>query len=630
MPANVSPRKVQEAVERGFKRLSNFRSARLMFLRQYVGQYYDKESGEIGTEAINLIFNAIRILVPNIVMSFPKHEVVSRFLANKDYAELLTLALNYQAKAIDLKTTYRKAIIDAIFTLGIVKTGLAESDSVYAFDEYSKIDAGTIYSETVDFDNFVADPNSRDHLFRDASFLGDRLSVPRKNLLESGLYKNELIERLPGTGDMLSPRRANQLSRNEIRDRDNYEFEDEVEIVELWVPDAHVIITVPGSRNTPMDDYLRVDDYYGSDKGPYTFLALTPPVSDNPIPVPMVGVWHDLHILANRMAKKVINQAERQKDIVFYRRAAADDAAEVQGATDGEAIAVDDTESLKTVSFGGQQQSNEVMTSQLQSWFNMMAANPQGVGGMTLDADSATEARILQGNANIGLEDMKNMVYQFAAEEASKRAWYLHTDPFIEMPLIRRDQIPAQYAMTAQGPVTTQPARSEDRQVILSPEARRGDWLDFSFDIQPESMGRMDSATRLQQAMTFAIKVLPSVLQSAIIMAQLQMPFDTKQYLIKLAHEAGIDWLDQVFYDPEFQIKVLSMMMQGVNPATSQGQVGQPSPTAGMAAILQNGQPGNIPKAPPVGNLLINQQAQEGANQGQADLRGPGSVIGGY
>jgi hypothetical protein len=38
----VSPRKVMEAVNRGFQRLSNFRNARLMFLRSYVGQYYDK------------------------------------------------------------------------------------------------------------------------------------------------------------------------------------------------------------------------------------------------------------------------------------------------------------------------------------------------------------------------------------------------------------------------------------------------------------------------------------------------------------------------------------------------------------------------------------------------------------
>jgi hypothetical protein len=40
----VSPKKFQQAVHRGFKRMDNFRKARLMFLQEYVGSYYDKAS----------------------------------------------------------------------------------------------------------------------------------------------------------------------------------------------------------------------------------------------------------------------------------------------------------------------------------------------------------------------------------------------------------------------------------------------------------------------------------------------------------------------------------------------------------------------------------------------------------
>jgi hypothetical protein len=68
------------------------------------------------------------------------------------------------------------------------------------------------------------------------------------------------------------------------------------------------------------------------------------------------------------------------------------------------------------MSFGGQQNSNEVHLMQLQSWFNMMAGNPQQVGGQAIDAKSATAATLLQQNAGIGLEDMKDLVYQFGGE----------------------------------------------------------------------------------------------------------------------------------------------------------------------------------------------------------------------
>jgi hypothetical protein len=84
----VSPRKVMESVNRGMKRLSNFRQARIMFLRNYVGQYYDKEKGNIGDEPLNLIFNAIRVLVPNIVLSFPKHNIHTPYLSAKQYVEI--------------------------------------------------------------------------------------------------------------------------------------------------------------------------------------------------------------------------------------------------------------------------------------------------------------------------------------------------------------------------------------------------------------------------------------------------------------------------------------------------------------------------------------------------------------
>lgn len=631
MPAELSPKKLQQSVNNGFARLRNFRNARLMFLRNYVGQYYDRDSGPIGTEPLNLIFNAIRILVPNIVMNFPTHKVTSRFLAHRDYAELLGLALQQHDKSIKIRDVYRRAVVDAIFTMGILKTGLCESDSVYAFDEYNRIDVGEVYTEAVDFDNFVVDPNSKDHMFRDAAYMGDRLCVPRQKLLDSGLYRNDLIERLPSAADIMSEDRASDLSMRNRRKGDIYDLQDEVEIVELWVPDANATLTVPGTKDVILDDYLRVDDFYGPDTGPYTFLALTPPVPGNPIPVPLVGVWNDLHILANRMARKIIEQAQRQKDIVGYRRSAADDAQEALDARDGEAVAMDDPDGIKVHSFGGQQNSNETHLARLQAWFNMMAANPQMVGGERFDAESATEARILANNANVGLEDMKDLVYQMAADEAGKRALYFHTDPLINLPLIRRTEMPAQYAPSPVGPVMMQPPQLQDVQVYLTPEVRRGDWLDFTFEVEPESMGRKDSGTRFAQAMDFAVKILPAAASAAQVMVMLGFPFSAKDYIIRMAKDAGIDWMPEVFYDPEFQVRMARLMMMGPQPGKGQAGPSQGSGAGAAAAppgisqnllasVLQNNQPGSVADNP--GPAERNRAGQQsGAALAQAELK---------
>lgn len=617
MPAEVEPRKVQEAVHRGVERLHNFRNARLMFLRNYTGQYYDKTSGRIGTEALNLIFNAIRILVPNLVMASPRHVVRSHFLAYQEYAELLTLALDQLSEHLNIDMLYRRVIVDAIFTLGTLKTGLAESDSVYAFDEYDRIDTGEIFTEAVDFDNLIVDPKSKEHLFQDASFVGDKITIPRQKLLESGLYRNDLIERLPSIAALYGEKRAAQLSMRRIKEHENYDMQDEVEIAELWFPDAKALVTVPACKDVTFDEYLRVNDYYGPDTGPYTFLALTPPVPGNPLPIPIVGIWNDLHTLANQMAQKIVSQAMRQKDITVYRRAAADDAAELKDAADGESVAVDDPDGVKVLSWGGQQPSNEAHLASLMGWFNQMAANPQAIGGETLNADSATEANILQTNASVGLTDMKHLVYKMAAGEGRKRAFYLHTDPLIRLPMIRRVPTPAQFASGPTGPILIQPARLVSEQVFLTPEARRGDFLHFAFSIEPESMGRPNSAVRLRQALEFAVKILPAAASAAQTMALLGIPFSVQKFILRMAKDAGITWMDEVFYDEEFQVQMAMRMLAGPQPQTSKGQL-SPAPT--LSAILQNGQPGQV-NAVPTAQQDQMSSYQEGANQSQSDLK---------
>lgn len=609
----ISPRDIMRSVGRGFDRLENFRLARLHFIKQYVGSYYDKVQGEVGANVLNLIFNAIRVLTPTMVFNFPKHNIETPYLQTRQYATLLGLALDQHSQKINICDTYRRCIVDALFTLGIIKTGLAQSDSVLAMTGEDGIDPGTIYSEAVDFDNFVVDPDSKEHMFKDAKFMGDRQRVPRQILLDLPGIDTDLVMRLPRVDDTNARERSENISKRNIEPQDNYDLEDDVEIVEVWVPGANVVLTIPGGDKTEFDDYLRVTDYYGVKEGPYSLLCLTPPVPANPLPVPMVGIWQDLHIRANQMAKKIIEQADRQKSLVAYQGAAADDAQALLDAGDGEAIKVDDVQAITTLNFGGQQNSNEIHLESLTSWFNMMAANPDQVGGQRIDAKTATGVQALQQNAAIGLEDMKDMVYKFAASEARKRAWFMHTDPLMQIPLIQRQQ--TQTPMQIGGMLMMMPTM-QDVQVILTPEQRSGDWLDYTFQIEPESMSRVDSKLRLQQMMTFLQQIMPAIMTSAQVAAGIGIPFNAVPLMIRAAKEMGIMWLDEVLYDPQFQQQMMQQMMMGPQ---NQGK-GQAQPNSNLGAQLQNGQPGNVQGAPPTPATQQNQQAQQGANDAQKFL----------
>jgi len=602
MPVEISPASFQEAVQLGFKRNKRSVNARLHFLRQYVGQYYDKEQGSVGKEPLNLIYNAIRVLVPNLVFTYPTYTISSDYIAYRPYGDLLALALTKEAKRLKLRNTLRSCVVDAIFMMGILKTGMCDSGSAIHFDEDDSVDPGMIYTDRVDFANFVWDPFARS--IDESLFQGDRILVPRKSLLESGLYKNELIEKLPAAySDAADGKnsRVESLSAGDIDLEEAGRMEDMVEIVELWVPRANALITVPASREFKTADYLRVADYYGPDSGPYTKLVLTPPVPNNPMPISSVGIWSDLHHMANKMAVKVMDQAQRQKDILAYKPSAADDAEEIRDAGDGEAVAVDDPSSMNTISFGGQKNSNETHLNSLQSWFNMMSGNTEGLAGMSMNSKSATEAQYLASNAQATLSDMQDLVYIFVSEEASKRLWYRHTDPLMETPL----------AVTRRGDL------GEDLgevQVMLTPEIRRGDAIDYALEVEPESMGRTNASEKYQKALEFAVKVMPAAAQAAMVSMQMGTPFSFPAFITRMAKFAGIEWIDEVFKDPQLQMQNMVQMQMAPQLMDAKGQAGD-----GLSGIMQNGGSPMAGKVDGQG-VQARQLAQNGANQSQASM----------
>lgn len=585
----LTVRRMSRAVQIGEDRLRNFRAARIHFLKAYAGQFYDREKAKVGDEPLNMIFNAISTLVPNLVTNFPKSVVTSKYLAYRDYAETLALALDHLGREIDLRSELRRWIVDSFFAIGIMKTGIATSNDLVTFSEDEQLDPGTPYASVVDFDDFILDPKAR--RLEEANFAGHRVRVPRQMVLDSGLLKNDLVEKLPSAWQIQGQSGgAAKISQRAISQDRDMDLQDDIILRELWIPAAQAIVTIPAGP-VVLDDYLRVEDYDGPEEGPLTYLALTQPMPDNPMPIAPVGIWYDLHVAANRMATKIMQQADRQKDILGYKPSAADDAQSIIDASDGEAVALMDPEGAKIYSFGGQQASNEAHMGQLSYWFNLATGNTDQLGGYRSDADTATQANILQGNAAIRVEDMRDLVYIGTRKIHQKLAWYLHTDPLISLPLIRTVQMPSYVTQSPDGPILV-PPKKEERQVELTPEVRRGEFLDFHFGIEEKSMSRMDPAQRLQKMLLFAGKILPSAAQAAMVCKQMGTAFSFSKFVTCMAKELDIEWIDEVFYDPEFQAQLLAV--QRIAPQPDNAKVTNAALGGGLGAALQNGQPANV------------------------------------
>ena len=591
MSEHITPTKVQNTVKRGFERIKRYRIARAMFIKEYVGQYYRTVKGLTGDEPINLIFQTIRSWVPNLVMQNPINKVITRYTDHRFYAELLSLALNQVDEDIKLKQVLRGWVVAALFGLGIIKVGIAASGEMIQFGD-KQIDPGQLYAELVDLDDFVFDPacTSLDK----STFLGSRIRTPRQLLLDTDGYNHDLVLKLPRS-KMSTNTQVENLTKRNTAAMEMYALQDYVDVVELHIPDADALVTISDPDQIILPDYLRATDYNGPKEGPYNFLSFTPPVPNNPLPIAPVSIWYDLHKMANRMFQKTMNQGDRQKDVMLYNPANADEAEDIIEAKDGDAIRCTDPSSAKVVSYGGQNRENAVMLGQVQMWYNYIAGNPdQMAGNMTQgtkgSGETATRSAILQSNANISIEDARDILYDATSGVNRSLAWYLHTDPLINIPLTKRK------------------TGGDQQQLFLTPEQRCGDFIKFAFKIVSRSMSKLDPAIRSKRMMEFGTNILPGVMNSAMISMNMGQPFNVQRVLTDIATELGIiedvmDWFD----DPEFEQKLKIMSAMGPQNAGK---------AQGAASSQNNGNTMARPIASPQQEL--NQDSQAGANDSQS------------
>jgi len=235
MPETTSPARLQRAAKQGFRRMKNYRSATAMFIKEYVGSYYRQQKGLTGDEPINLIFRSIATFVPNLVMQNPVNMVTTDYMQHKPYAELLSLGLNSVNRQTKLKDTLRAWITSAFFGWGIVKVGLAAKGEMLHIDDIY-VDPGQVYAQLVDLDSFVLDPTCTD--IRNANFMGHKTTIPRQYLLDDDSYNHDLVMRLPKSMTGLKRDKVADITRQDAHNSEMMNLQDNVDVVELWVPQA--------------------------------------------------------------------------------------------------------------------------------------------------------------------------------------------------------------------------------------------------------------------------------------------------------------------------------------------------------------------------------------------------------
>lgn len=591
MPEKITPNQIETVVELGFKRMERFAKVTQMFFKSYIPVYYQMEKGTC-TEPLNLVFNTIRAYVPNLVMQNPITHVTTPFTAHKQYAELLGMGLDAVSRQIKLKQELRAWITNALFGLGVMRVGIKATGELLNFDDVL-VDNGQVYARNVSLYDFGFDPTCT-HLNR-AKCLWDRVTVPRQTLLDTNGFDHDVVVALPSSPTNETSKSKNSTVSNEAKSV-MVKIQDDVDVVQIYIPEIESVVFMGDPKQKKHGKFLRITEYNGPKEGGYVFLSFSPPVDGEPLAPPPVSVWYELARIANECFEKMVTQFKNQKDLTFHTPAMVDTVDQIKEAISGDSIATMDPKGINQISIGGQNEKNERFLQELYTIYNMMAGNPELISGQSIPGGkgtTATAVQAMQGNASIGIEDMRDIVYDQTAEIQRRIAWYLHTDPFIQLPLTKRE------------------TGGEEVQLELTPEQRMGDFLDYTFKIVARSMTPLDPMVRSKAIIEFTVNIIPGAMQTALAAMQMGVQFNVQRYLTQIAFEMGVqDIVEDIFVDPEWQQKM--EIMQSLGPQNS-GKAGGNS----VEGTKQN--KGNPMARPvPTPGQDFNQQSQETAAMGQS------------
>ena len=548
---NSSIEKLKKSISHNRKLLQPYRENRVAAVREFVGRNYS-DSGSKDRVPINMLELFVSTYSRQLIGNRPNVFVQPRVESLAPQAKELELATNHVLKEMEIESTLRAAVIDALFCIGIVKVGVAEADgeAMRGF----RHDSGQPFAETIDLDDWVHDMSAR-HL-DECSFMGHRFKVPTEVLRSSDVYSSP--ENIPTSkrslindfGDM----RVNAVGHAEM-----YADSGQSDISELWevyLPrEGRVCTFIADETGLPLKK-IRDIEWEGPEMGPYHFLKFSE-VPGNTMPLPPVATMMDLHDLANKLFRKLGRQAERQKDVVGYRGSAEQDAKNVQSSFDGGVIRMDDPQSVQTYKFGGIDQQNLAFVLQLKNFFNYYGGNIDTLGGLGPQSSTVGQDKLINESASQRMADMQEAARGFAKSLCTSVGWHIYHDNESELELEK----------TVAGTTLKVP-------FVYDKSRKESDIFDFNMDIEPHSIISQTPGEKLQQLRelmnSFISPLLPAMQQQGISV-------DGKK-LIELVSRYS-------------QIPELAGLFKGVQQQAGGGQE-QQSPAQKQTEIVRTNRPG--------------------------------------
>jgi hypothetical protein len=576
------PSRLCVAVRRSREVLRKFREERRNAIQSFVGLHYS-DDGAKNPVYLNVLAQYVRIVGRNLISKSPRVMYSTFSHPHKPAVEIMERWANREIERMKVATTLARVATDGLFSIGILKVGIASPMEAVRFSWQLK--AGSAYMEAVDLDDFAVDPHCRD--FSQATFIGHRLRCPLDVARKMPGFKPRQRKNLVADRDQpynhQGDAKASTIGRGELAG-DDEEFIDHVTLWEFYLPQFGLLVTFHDDDITGPSmeagggdvEPLEVKKYVGPPNGPYHILGFQV-VPSNPMPKGPIMDLVDLHEALNRTMRKAVRQTDRMKEVTAIQANSTEDGNRIVKANDGEMVNVVNPQAVSKIISGGALPQIDGMAVRLEQAFDKQAGNLALLGGLAAQSKTATQDKMLNENSSAGVVDLQETMTQFVAEALKSVAWLWWHDPFKKMRAL--------YHAPANPDVSTMLELHPRLQAGEKPDGkirREADWDDLDVKVDPYSLRHQTPEQR-------SAKLMQLVQQLVLPMAQLLqaqgIQIDMNKLLEKVARYEDMPDLGEI----------LALRQPPADPAASEGD-GAPKPATTTRNYVRESMPGRTQK----------------------------------
>lgn len=519
-PKNVKQvERLADSIRWSRAQLDNFRQQRLSHIDEFCGSHYNQVPGrEEKRVPQNLLELAVSTYVRHMSARPPRVLVSTSNPQLIGPGAKLEAAMNRLVKEIKLVRTLRKALMEAMFGIGIVKVytvpyGL-DGASGYLHDE------GQPAVDVVTMDDWVHDMAAES--MEEIDYAGNCYWQPLDVIKECDLFRKEWRDKLKA-GD--EQKGAEERASDGERDGSTPKrYTDYVRLMDLWLPREGLMLTCRVEDDVPViEEPGRVVEWEGPEHGPYHTLSFID-VPGRLMPLSPAANLRDQHDLVNQLDNKLTQQALAAKTLNVYGGSYVADAERAKNAVDGEFIRIDG-QGTSQVKVGGIDQQTLAYSLRGRQIFDDLSGVPY-LAGMGAQSPTASQDEMFGRAANVRIDAMQGLVLEFTTGICEDLAYYVWSDPLTTFRGER--QIP--------GTAHVVP-------IYLEPEDRENDLIEHELSIEPYSMTYRPPSQRLAVLMQFLQQIIMPLMP---LLQQRGIELDVPRLTEIAAKLGGIDELKQI------------------------------------------------------------------------------------